>query len=102
MSAIGDASCPAQRRDARRRVEHLGHARRAARALVADDDDVAVGERVGVVLERVDERALALEHAGTAGEPAVDDAPLDARHLQDRAALGRQVAAAATAGRRSP
>ena len=83
---------PTQRGDARRRVEHLGHARCAARALVADDDDVAVGERVGRVLERGDERRLALEHAGAAGEPPVDDATLDAGHLQDGAALGREVA----------
>ena len=93
MSATVMSPRPAQRGDRATsgRASRACPARRGA--LVADDDDVAVGERVGGVLERGDERRLALEHAGATGELPVDDAALDARDLQDGAALGREVAA---------
>jgi hypothetical protein len=60
-------------------------------ALVADDRDVTVRKGVGGILQRGDERRLALEHARAAGEPAADDAAFDSRHLQDGSAVGREV-----------
>ena len=89
----GDAALAADRRDLRGGVEHLGHAGRAARALVADDDHVVVGEVVGALVEGEDQVALGVEDPRPAGEHAVDDAALHARQLQDGAAVGRQVAA---------
>ncbi|QEM44368.1 hypothetical protein FZ046_05850 [Mycolicibacterium grossiae] len=63
--------------------QHLPHARAALRALVADDDDVAVGD--GAVLQRVERRPLALE------DPcgALEDVGVEARRLHHRT-LGRQ------------
>ena len=95
-------SLPAQRGDARRRVEQLGHAGRAARALVADDDHVVVGERVGrrPRARRSSARSLLKTRARPVNTPSVD-AALDAGDLEDGAAVGREVAAqqAEAAGR---
>ena len=69
----------------------LRHSGRPARTLVADHDHVVIGERVGVLLERRDQLALAVEGARPAAEHAVQQPALDAGDLQHRAAVGRQV-----------
>src|SRR3569832_385089 len=69
------------------RVEHLLHARPAARSLIADDDDVAGLDLVAE--DRLDGSALALEDAGRTGE--LQDRLVDAGGLHD-AAVERQVA----------
>ena len=96
-----DAALAAQRRDPRRRIEHLGHARRAARAFVAHDDHVVVLELPGIAVERIEQALLALEHARLAAEQVVIEAALDASELQDRGEFRRQVATehAQSAGR---
>ena len=89
----GDVPLPAQGRDPRCGVEQLGHARCAPGPLVADHHHVVVLEAVGMPVERLDEGALAVEHAGTPGEDAVLHPAFDAGDLEDRAAVGSEVAA---------
>ena len=69
------------------RVQHLLHARAAARAFVADDDDVAGLDLLAE--DRLHRRVLALEHPRRAGE--LEDALVDAGGLHD-AAVSRDVA----------
>ena len=89
----GDVALSAQRGDPRGRVEQFGHPGCAPRPLVADHHHVVVLEAVRMPVERLDEGALAVEHAGAAGEDAVLHAPFDAGHLEDGAAIGSEVAA---------
>src|SRR5689334_10841395 len=75
--AIGDqcdltaGALPGQRSRGR---EHLAHAGSAARALVADDDDLAFP--VGALLDRLEGVLLAIEAAGRPGK-------LQVRHARD-------------------
>jgi hypothetical protein len=69
------------------RIEHFLHARPAARALIADHDDIAGLDLV--VEDAFDRRILALEDLGRAGE--FQDRLVDAGRLHD-AAVERDVA----------
>jgi hypothetical protein len=89
----GDAATAAQRGDPRRRIEQLGHARRAARTLVPDHHHVAVLEPLRRGRQRLDQCRLTVEDAGSSGEPAVVHAALDSGQLDDRAAVRSEVAA---------
>jgi hypothetical protein len=79
MSAIVMPFWPTERRDARGRIEELRHAGRAARPFVADDHHVVVGEDRRRVLERGDERRLAVEDARPPVKTPSSHAALDAR-----------------------
>src|SRR5262249_43378090 len=77
----------AERRDARGRVEHLRHPRRAARTLVAHDDHVVVVEPLGRRVELAKQVLLAFEHARLAAEDIVCKTTLDTGKLENRREL---------------
>ena len=89
----GDVPLAAEGRDPRGGVEELRHARCAPGPLVADHHHVVVLEAVGVLVQGLDQGALTVEHAGAAREDAVLHPALDAGDLEDRTAVGREVAA---------
>src|SRR5262245_8705588 len=66
-----NAALSAERGDARGRIEHLRHSRRAARTLVAYNDHVIVLEALGCLVERVEQTLLAFEHARLATKDIV-------------------------------
>src|SRR6478672_513723 len=87
-AAVGDKRArfsKTLRFDVARRIEHLLHARTAARAFVADHHDVTGADFSAE--NACDRGVLTFEHTGPAGK--IEDARVNTRGLHDAAVLGQ-------------